>query len=118
MTLISRRDAGKTLLAGCAGALVPAGELFGAAKINSVVRGVQIGAQCYSFRDRPLDEAIAALREVGLSECETTDTHFSKPNTHGPNRDQWRLDGLNAKDNVGQVEAGAAAEACEVAVAS
>ncbi len=60
MALISRRDAGKILLAGCAGALAPAGKLLGATKIDSVIRGVQIGAQSYSFRDRPLDAAIAA----------------------------------------------------------
>ena len=52
MASISRRDAGKLLLAGCAGALVPAGKLRGATMINSVIRGVQIGAQSYSFRDR------------------------------------------------------------------
>ncbi len=47
MAFISRRDAGKLLLAGCAGALVPAGKLRGATMINSVIRGVQIGAQSY-----------------------------------------------------------------------
>ena len=51
MSLISRRDAGKLLFAGCAGALVPARDLLSVTKINSVVRGVQIGAQAYSFRD-------------------------------------------------------------------
>ena len=70
MAFISRRDAGKLLLAGCAGALVPAGKLRGATMINSVIRGVQIGAQSYSFRDRPLDACIDAFREVGLGECE------------------------------------------------
>ena len=45
MSLVSRRDAGKLLLAGCAGALAPARELWGVTKIDSVVRGVQIGAQ-------------------------------------------------------------------------
>ena len=71
MALISRRDAGKILLAGCAGALVPAGKLQGATKINSVIRGVQIGAQSYSFRDlHTLDRIIKAFQTVGLGECE------------------------------------------------
>ena len=92
MSLISRRNAGKLLIAGCAGALTPARELLGAAKINSVVRGVQLGAQAYSFRDLPLDAMIAAFREVGLGECELTEVHFSKPYTHGSDVNQWRLD--------------------------
>jgi sugar phosphate isomerase/epimerase len=92
MVLLSRRDAGKLLLAGCAGALVPAQELLSVTKINSVVRGVQIGAQSYSFRDRPLDECIAAFREVGLGECELSEGHIQEANTHGPDINQWRID--------------------------
>jgi sugar phosphate isomerase/epimerase len=92
MVRLSRRDAGKLLLAGCAGALVPARELFSVAKIDSVVRGVQIGAQAYSFRDRPLDECIAAFREVGLGECELSEMHFQMANTHGSDLNQWRAD--------------------------
>ena len=92
MSLISRRDAGKLLLAGCAGSLVTSGEMLSVTKINSVVRGVQIGAQAYSFRDLPLDAMIAAFQEVGLGECELTEIHFSKPYTHGADVNQWRLD--------------------------
>ena len=92
MTKLSRRDAGKLLFAGCAGVLAPARELLSVTKIDSVVRGVQIGAQAYSFRDRPLDECIAAFREVGLGECELSEIHFQKANTHGPDLNQWRLD--------------------------
>ena len=69
---------GKLLLAGCAGVLAPTRELWSGTKINSVVRGVQIGAQAYSFRNLPLDECIAAFREVGLGECELTERHFQE----------------------------------------
>ena len=92
MVRVSRRDAGKLLLAGCAGALVPARELLSVTKIDSMVRGVQIGAQGYSFRDRPLDECIAAFREVGLGECELSEMHFQMANTHGTDPNQWRVD--------------------------
>lgn len=92
MDLISRRDAGKLLLAGCAGALLPARELLSVTKINSVVRGVQIGAQAYSFRDRSIDACIAAFREVGLGECELSEMHFYKGDPHGPDRNKWRVD--------------------------
>jgi sugar phosphate isomerase/epimerase len=91
MSLISRRDAGKMLIAGCAGAMIPARELLSVTKINSVVRGVQIGAQAYSFRRLSLDEMIAAFRATGLGECELTEVHFSKPNTHGTDENEWRL---------------------------
>jgi sugar phosphate isomerase/epimerase len=80
------------LLAGWAGALIPARELLGVTKINSVVNGVQIGAQAWSFRDRPLDACIAAYREVGLGECELSQIHFTTPNPGGPDLDPRRLD--------------------------
>ena len=92
MSLISRRDAGKMLIAGCAGAMIPARELLSVTKINSVVRGVQIGAQAYSFRELALDPMIAAFRETGVGECELTEVQFSKPYTHGSDVNQWRLD--------------------------
>jgi sugar phosphate isomerase/epimerase len=92
MALLSRRDAGKLLLAGWAGALAPTQELLSVTKINSVVRGVQIGAQAWSFRDRPLNACIAAFREVGLGECELADIHFQMANNHGADINQWRLD--------------------------
>ena len=70
MASISRRDAGKLILGGAAGLLATRGRLTAVEMINSVVRGVQIGAQSYSFRDRPLAAAIQAYRTVGLGECE------------------------------------------------
>ncbi len=43
----------------------------GAHWINSVIRGVQIGAQSYSFRDLKTEDAILqAFVTVGLGECE------------------------------------------------
>ena len=92
MTFISRRDAGKLLLAGCAGALVPAGKLRGATMINSVIRGVQIGAQSYSFRDRPLDACTQAFQTVGLGECELFEGHVVPPGMRGPDLKKWRLE--------------------------
>jgi sugar phosphate isomerase/epimerase len=88
MSIISRRDAGKLLLAGCAGALLPAGKLRGAAPINSVIRGVQIGAQSYSFRDLPQDGIIKAFQIVGLGECELS-SGVEPPNVKGPEVDKW-----------------------------
>ena len=92
MALISRRDAGKLVLAGCAGALIPAKELRSTQMINSVIRGVQIGAQSYSFRDRPLDAAIEAFRTVGLGECELSEIHVQPPSHKYEELKKWRLE--------------------------
>jgi sugar phosphate isomerase/epimerase len=91
MTLISRRDAGKLLLAGCAGAMVSAGKLRGVTMINSVIRGVQIGAQSYSFRDLPPDACIGAFREVGLGECEFCDFQAYPVDLKGEALKKWQL---------------------------
>jgi sugar phosphate isomerase/epimerase len=68
--------------------------LMAAAKINSKVQGVEIGAQSYSFRDRPLDQAIDAYKECGLGECELYQGHV-EPAGSGPDARaelrKWRL---------------------------
>ncbi len=71
MAPISRREAGKIILAGSAGTLVAGRVARGAHMINSVIRGVQVGAQSYSFRDLKTEDAILqAFVTVGLGECE------------------------------------------------
>jgi sugar phosphate isomerase/epimerase len=81
--MLSRRDFHKTAIAALA---APA--LLNA-KPHSVINGVQIGAQSYSFRDRPLDAAIAGMVEVGLSECELWQGHV-EPKLHGAELMKWR----------------------------
>lgn len=88
MASISRRDAGKLFLAGAAGTLVPSVALYGVPRINSVVRGVQIGAQSYSFRDRDRDGIIKAFQEVGLGECELS-SGVEPPGVKGPEAKTW-----------------------------
>jgi sugar phosphate isomerase/epimerase len=66
---------------------------FSPARADSTIYGVQIGAQSYSFRDRSLDGCIAALVEIGLSECELWQGHV-EPRISGPGRREalrkWR----------------------------
>ncbi len=91
MSPISRREAGKRIVAGGAGLLAASQLSWGAERIDSVVRGVQIGAQSYSFRDRPLDACIEAFKEVGLGECELTSMHVEPKGMFGPELRKWRL---------------------------
>jgi sugar phosphate isomerase/epimerase len=79
----SRRDFARIALAG-----VPLSIAF--AKINSTVHGVRLGAQTYSFRDRPLDGVIQALVEVGLGDCELYAPHV-EPKASREDLRKWRL---------------------------
>ena len=57
------------------GALVAAPFARLEAQSRSVIAGVRIGAQTYSFRDRPLDQVPAAFKAVGLSFAELWSGH-------------------------------------------
>jgi sugar phosphate isomerase/epimerase len=74
--MYTRRDVGRLALAS-----LPLARAF--AKLDSHVNGVLIGAQSYSFRDRPLDAAIQGFVEVGLSECELSMGHVEPEFPHG-----------------------------------
>lgn len=94
MAVISRREAGKILVAGAAGLIAARATAFGAEQVDSVVRGVQIGAQSYSFRDRKLDACIQGYVDCGLGECELWQGHV-EPGEDWKNREalrKWRLE--------------------------
>jgi sugar phosphate isomerase/epimerase len=91
MASISRREAGKVLIAGTAGVLLARKSILARPMVDSVVRGVTIGAQSYSFRDRPLDAAIQGFLTVGLSECELYQGHIEPAHLKGEALRKWRL---------------------------
>src|SRR6266700_933853 len=88
--MLSRRDFTAMTLAG-----LPLATARAAAKINYNVNGVMVGAQSYSFRDRPLDKAIEGYKEVGLGLCELWQGHV-EPQDGGQGARQalrkWRLE--------------------------
>ncbi len=83
--MYTRRDASKLILSA-----VPAG--VWAAKPASLIRGVAIGAQSYSFRDRSLEEAIKAMTEIGLSYCELWQGHVEPRKVSREELRKWRLE--------------------------
>ncbi|HTQ57691.1 MAG TPA: TIM barrel protein [Bryobacteraceae bacterium] len=82
--MYTRRDLGRW-----AAAVLPVARAFG--KLDSHVNGVLIGAQSYSFRDRPLDAAIQGFVDVGLSECELSMGHVEPELKDGAALRAWRL---------------------------
>src|SRR2546430_2025830 len=88
--MVSRRQFGKIALTA-----LPLSRVMASPKIDSKIGGVQIGAQSYSFRDRPMDKAIEAYKEVGLGECELWQGHVEPQTARGAaGREEirkWRL---------------------------
>ncbi|MBM3759107.1 MAG: sugar phosphate isomerase/epimerase [Acidobacteria bacterium] len=78
---MTRRTFSAAALAAASAASLPG------AKINSTIKGVTIGAQSYSFRDRGLDGAIQAMQEIGLGSVELFSGH-AEPRI--PNRAEMR----------------------------
>jgi sugar phosphate isomerase/epimerase len=82
MSNLSRREWHGLVLGGLASSLLPR-SAFPADRIDSKVKGVQLGAQSYSFRDRPLDGVIEGMKAVGLGEIELWSGHVEP-------RIEWR----------------------------
>ena len=62
--------------------------LGGAARILSTYSGVAVGAQTFSFRELPLNRAIAAMRDLGLGYAELSQRHVLP--TEPAALKQWR----------------------------
>ncbi len=90
MSKLSRREWSKLAISSIAAAPLYS-EIFAAGKPNSKIKGVQIGAQSYSFRDRGLDEAIKGFVEAGLSSCELFSGHLEPKGLDRQGMKNWRL---------------------------
>lgn len=90
MSDLTRREWNKLAFGSLAVAALSA-ESFAADKLNSKIKGVQLGAQSYSFRDRSLDEAIKAYADTGLSSCELWSGHLEPKGLDRAGLRTWRL---------------------------
>jgi len=70
--MYSRREFGRLALVGLPMTVALA---QGSSRINSRVSGVRIGIQSYSFRGLSLDDAVKAMAEIGIGECELYSGH-------------------------------------------
>jgi sugar phosphate isomerase/epimerase len=70
--MYSRREFGRLALVGLPMTVALA---QGPSRINSKVNGVQIGVQSYSFRRLSLDDAVKAMAQIGIGECELWSGH-------------------------------------------
>jgi sugar phosphate isomerase/epimerase len=59
-----------------------------APKVNSVVQGVMLGAQSYSFRDRSFDAMLEAMSQIGLGYCELFSGHIEPKDMK--DKEAWR----------------------------
>jgi sugar phosphate isomerase/epimerase len=96
MSNLSRREWHGLVLGGVASALLPR-RAAAADRIDSRVKGVQLGAQSYSFRDRPLEGVIEGMKAVGLGELELWSVHLE------PRVDWQKLDAEGRKKNREEV---------------
>ncbi|MGH9199892.1 MAG: sugar phosphate isomerase/epimerase family protein [Vicinamibacterales bacterium] len=69
--LYSRREFGQLALAAVPLSLIR----IDSRVIDSRIQGVRIGVQSYSFRGMSLDDAIKAMADIGLGECELFSGH-------------------------------------------
>src|SRR3977135_1694759 len=67
---LTRREWHRLVLGGLGASALASTARGAGKKIDSRFHGVLIGAQSYSFRDRPLDKAIEAYVAVPLGEAE------------------------------------------------
>ncbi len=60
------------------------------AKDKNAINGVRVGAQTYSFRDRPLDAAIVGLKETGIHLVELWQGHIEPAGMKAAELKKWR----------------------------
>jgi len=87
---VVRASAGQALTRREFGAITAGGLLAGQSRRSLGGGGPVIGVQSYSFRDRTLDEAIAAMQKIGLRSCELWQAHIEPRKVSRDEMRKWR----------------------------
>ena len=92
ITRMNRREWQKRMLAGLAGLVWSESSLARTAGFYAEAThpGVNLGIQSYSLRDRPLEEAIEAMGQVGIRSCELWSGHLEPKGVRGAELSEWR----------------------------
>ncbi len=88
MSMMTRRQWSCLTFGGLLSALSRPADAFGVRR--PPIRGVSLGAQSYSFRDRPRDALIVAMQEAGLSNCELWQEHVEPKDVKRDEMRRWR----------------------------
>lgn len=108
MSTLSRREFSKLGLGALSGpALGAAGALAAKKAASSLVTGVQIGVQSYSFRDRPLEKALDAIVDIGISSVELYQGHLDPFKSSDDEIKSWRQKFEQAGVKIGAYTFGA-----------
>jgi sugar phosphate isomerase/epimerase len=91
MDPFSRREGGGLAILSAAAFVAANRSLFGAWWIDSVVRGVEIGASSYCFRPWSLPAVIKGYQTVGLGECELWQAQVEPQHLSREQLRKWRL---------------------------
>jgi sugar phosphate isomerase/epimerase len=80
----TRRDFMRVAAAGLAASTVAS------AKIATRIHGVYVGMQTFTLRGLSLDQVIAAMKQIGIGECELWSSHVEPKATEVPDVAKWR----------------------------
>jgi sugar phosphate isomerase/epimerase len=87
---LSRREFGGVAVSGLFAGLAPRSVHRGLGEGGQSSPNVTIGVQSYSFRDRTLDQAIAAMMRLGLRSCELWQEHVEPRGLPREAKRRWR----------------------------
>jgi sugar phosphate isomerase/epimerase len=92
---MNRREWQRRMLAGLTGFVLSESSLArtpgcSAAGGDPTYKGVNLGIQSYSLRDRPLKEAVEAMKQVGIKSCELWSGHVEPKGIRGAELSGWR----------------------------